>query len=278
MTLTCMKTGLVLLLTCLVGGCSTLQSGKLLAPESFGLVPAHPSLYVEAGTDEATRSGRLHAMERAERALHSAYGEVKSTPTVYACISEACYREFGGGRASIAKAYGQRILLSPRALNWHFIAHEWSHAEMSTRLTLAAWMRLPRWFDEGIAVAVSEAPEHSETHWQFLVATNVPRPTTQELKQIKSLNQWLDAVRRYGDDKNLDRAANGEAELRPLYSAAGHELRHWLANAGRTGLIDLIERLNNGEEFETAYELSAFPTQKMPQLPPTRADPTHHTP
>jgi hypothetical protein len=154
---------------------------------------------------------------------------------------------------SRAKVYGDRILLSPRGLNWHFLAHEWSHHEIRTRLTFPAWWRLPQWFDEGLAVAISEAPEHSEAHWRFLIASDVRRPTRAELLTYQSLRQWLDAVHRYGETANLDRKARNEAEVRPVYTAAGHEVRPWLAGAGSQGLLDLIERLNDGEGFETVY-------------------------
>ena len=242
-----------LLFTGIISGCSTLQGGKLLAPESFGLTQITPSIYVEAGADEATRVKLREAMEKAENAIRAAYGGVNSRPIVNACISEGCYEAFGG-RGSIAKVYGDRILLSPRGLNWHFLAHEWSHDEMRSRLTFSAWWHMPQWFDEGVAVAVSEAPEHSESHWQFLVASNTPRPTSEELHTFKSLRQWLDAVHRYGEDKNVERKAKGENEIRPVYSAAGHELRPWLAKAGSAGFHAFIRRLNGGEEFEHAYQ------------------------
>lgn len=237
----------------LVGGCSVIQGGKLLAPESFGLTPVTPSIYVEAGADEGTRIKLRDAMEKAETTIRATYGSVNSRPIVHACVSEGCYEAFGG-RSSVAKVYGNRILLSPRGLNWHFLAHEWSHAEMRSRQTLSAWWHMPQWFDEGVAVALSEAPEHSESHWQFLVATNIPRPTPEELRTFKSLRQWLGAVHRYGDDKNIERKAKGEPEMHPLYAAAGHELRPWLAKVGSTGLLAFIERLNDGEEFESAYQ------------------------
>jgi hypothetical protein len=237
-----------------ISGCSILQGGKLLAPESFGLTPVASSLYIEAGADEAARMKLRESMEKAESAIRQAYGGAASHPTVNACVTEECYESFGGGRGSLAKVYGKRILLSPRALNWHFLAHEWSHAEMSTRLTVFAWMRMPRWFDEGVAVAISEAPEHSEGHWQFLVATNVPRPTRDELQTLESLKQWLDAIRKYGEDKNIERKAKGEPEIRPVYSAAGHELRPWLAKVGSTGLLAFIDRMNDGADFESAYQ------------------------
>ncbi len=245
---------IVLLLTAsLLSGCSVIQGGKLLTPESFGLTPVAPNIYVEAGADETARGNLREAMNKAEEVIHVAYGSVNSRPIVHACITEGCYEAFGG-RGSVAKVYGDRILLSPRGLNWHFLAHEWSHAEMSTRLTFSAWKRMPQWFDEGVAVAISEAPEHSENHWQYLVTSNIPRPTREELHTFKSLRQWLEAVQRYGEDKNIERKAKGEPEIRPVYSAVGHELRPWLAKVGSLGLLAFIARMNDGEDFESAYQ------------------------
>jgi hypothetical protein len=251
----------LLLTAALIAGCSTLQGAKLLAPERFGLTPVAPGIYVEIGADEATRANLREDMEHAADAMRAAYGKASARPIVNACISEACYAAFGG-RGSVAKVYGDRILLSPRGLNWHFLAHEWSHVEMRTRLTVSAWLNLPQWFDEGIAVAASEAPEHSEDHWQFLVASNIPRPTREELHALKSLAQWNDAVGRYGEKSNAERKARGEAEIRPVYSAAGHEVRPWLAKVGSAGLLRLIERLNRGEEFESAYDQTAAETNQ----------------
>jgi hypothetical protein len=243
----------LLLLTGVISGCSNLQGLKLLVPESFGLTPVSPGIYVEAGADEATRAMLGEAMEKAENAIRVAYGDVYSRPVVNACISEECYESFGG-RGSRAKVYGDYILLSPRALNWHFLAHEWSHDEIRTRLTFSAWWDMPQWFDEGVAVVISEAPEHSEKHWQFLVSADIPRPTGEELYTMKSLRQWLDAVHLYGETQNNERKARGDAEVRPVYTAAGHELRPWLAKAGTAGLLDLIQRMNDGEGFDSAYQ------------------------
>ena len=124
---------------------------------------------------------------------------------------------------------------------------------MSTRLKLLAWKRMPQWFDEGLAVTISEAPEHSEDHWQFLINTNIPRPSRDELLTYQSLQQWLAGVHRFGDDKNFERMAQGQPTLRPVYAAAGHEVRPWLVQMGNTGLLNLIQHMNAGSDFETAY-------------------------
>jgi hypothetical protein len=251
-----LRTLTLLLTLALLSGCGMLhsvaQSGKLLAPESFGLTLIAPHLYVEAGTDEATQ-GRLRAdMARAEAAILNAYGSVSARPTVHACVTEKCFWQFGG-RGERAKVFDQRILLSPHGLNWHLIAHEWSHAEMSARLKLRAWKRMPQWFDEGLAVTLSEAPEHSENHWQFLINANIPRPTRDELLTYQSLQQWLTAVHRFGDDKNFERVAQGQPTLSPVYAAAGHEVRPWLAQVGSQGLLKFIQHMNEDADFESAY-------------------------
>lgn len=255
-----LRTLTLLLILGLLSGCGMLhnvaQSAKLLTPQSFGLIPITPHLYVEAGTNEATQDKLRSDMARAEAAIRMAYGSVSAHPAVHACITEKCYAAFGG-RGSIAKVFGQRILLSPRGLNWHFLAHEWSHAEMSTRLTLFAWKSMPQWFDEGLAVAISEAPEHSEDHWQFLINTHIPRPSRDELLTYQSLQQWLAGVHRFGDDKNFERMTQGQPTLSTVYAAAGHEVRPWLAQVGSTGLLDFIQRMNDGADFDTAYATQA---------------------
>ncbi|HZW24140.1 MAG TPA: hypothetical protein VFF26_01535 [Gallionella sp.] len=248
-----MRTFILLLSLNLLGGCSVLQGGKLLAPESFGLIQAAPNIYVESGTDEAMQAQLRDAMAKAESAIGTAYGSVKSRPVVYACMSETCFTKFGGRGAERAKVFGNNILLSPRGLNWHYLAHEWSHDEIRTRLAFTAWWHMPQWFDEGVAVAISEAPENAESHWQYLISANVSRPTREELHAVKSLSQWGDAVRRYGETQNLERKARGEPEVRPLYTAAGHELRPWLAKVGTSGFLAFIAQLNEGKDFESAY-------------------------
>ena len=247
---------ILLLVPLLLGGCSVLRAAQLWAPERAGLERAAAGLYVEAGMPAQQRTELVAAMGWAEAAIQRAYGDVLSAPIVNACASDACYERFGG-MGSVAKVYGNRILISPRGLNGHFIAHEWSHAEMHKRLSPSGYLRLPSWFDEGVAVAISEAPEHSEAHWQYLVGHRVPRPERGELMSLRSLSQWLDAVNRYGEDLNQQRIARGEPRVAPVYGAAGHELRPWLAKAGAAGLSRMIEALNDGDDFAMAYRAAA---------------------
>ena len=57
--------------------------------------------------------------------------------------------------------------------------------------------------------------------------------------------------------ENMDTPAEfyaGEAEDRHFrYLNAKHELNVWLAAHGQQGLLELIDQLNEGEDFKTAY-------------------------
>lgn len=251
-------------LALLLGACSIVQGARLWAPEAAGFEADHPGLYVEASMDASTRAELRAALLWAHEAVRGAYGEVRSRPVVCACRTETCYTAFGG-RGSTAKVYGDRILLSPRGLDRYFLAHEWSHAELHQRLSIRGYFRVPSWFDEGLAVVISQAPKHSEAHWQYLVRNGVARPSRDELMRIESLSQWTAAVHRYGEDQNAKRKARGEPPVAPLYAAAGHEVRHWLAEAGTGGLLKLIERVNAGDVFDAAYR------EVIPRRPPDQA-------
>lgn len=249
-----LRIGLLLIGLCLpaVGGCSALRSARLLMPQWSGLERTAPDFYVEKGMSAQQRADLVAGRAWAQAAVRRAYGKVMSAPVIEACATEACYERFGG-MGSRAKDVGEYILLSPRGLDGHYIAHEWSHAELHNRLGFAAYLRTPSWFDEGVAVAVSQAPANSEAHWQYLVAHHVPRPSRVELMTFISNKQWLAAVHRYGSPDNPKRIAHGEPPITPVYTAAGHELRPWLARAGAAGLLELIRRVKDGEKFATVY-------------------------
>ena len=248
-----LKLGWVVIVMALLSGCSNVRAARLLLPEQFGLSRIDDGLYVETGADDETRTKLITAVTRAENAIRTAYGGVESRPVVNACITDACYASFGG-MGSRAKIYGNYILLSPQGLDWHFLAHEWSHDEIRSRLTtMAWWRRLPQWFDEGVAVTISRDPKYSEEHWRYLISANVPRPSRQELLACRSLTAWLDTVRRFGATQNRERREKGEPEVRPVYTAAGHEVRPWLDTVGTKGLWALIDGLNRGEPFEHIY-------------------------
>ncbi len=175
------------------------------------------------------------------------FGEINSSPDIFACSSNACYQRLGG-TTSRAKAFGgSKILLSPRGITAPLIAHEWSHAELYDRLGgYPELKKVPAWFNEGLAVVVSDEPTHSEQVWNDIVKSGIPTPTLAELTTQKN---WPAVVKIYSADTNV----NPEA-LKVVYATAGHEVRGWLSKAKSDGLIRLITLLKQDVPFEKAYQ------------------------
>jgi len=236
-----------------LNGCTNAKGVFLLLPDSNGLDEIEKDIYIEKSANDEERRKFSEAVRIARSAIEHHYGAVKSRPTVHACISVDCYRHFGGN-TEIAKVYGNYILISPQGFNWHFIAHEWSHAEMLKRLTITAWLNLPQWLDEGVAVTISEAPEHSEAHYSELLSLGVRVPTKSEIYACNSLSDWSNAIRTFGDHLNPKRELNNEKKFHVMYSSVGHEVRPWLEKNGSLGLQELIDRVNQGENARAVYE------------------------
>ncbi|MDD5394726.1 MAG: hypothetical protein PHE17_17050 [Thiothrix sp.] len=230
-----------------LGGCNGLPNAS-----DAGLVSIAPNVYVEPVMDGMSRRQLAQATADAEQAIGAAYGSVRTHPPIYACATDGCYTHMGGSMGSTAEALDDRIVLSPGGLNWHFIAHEWSHAELFSRLTPATWQRMPQWFNEGLAVAISQEPEYSENAWQYVLANNLPCPRYEELRGLRTLPQWSDAVSYY-NQQNESHRARGEMEVAPVYAAAGHVVRPWLARVGSAGLSRLIQRMNAGAPFDAVF-------------------------
>ena len=257
-----MKSAIAIAALLFCTGCSTVKGAKLWVPTWFDMEPIADRIFVDKEMPSAEMAQVLTLVKASEERIVQYYGRVTSSPKFFFCSTEECFKSFGGS-TNRAKSFGDyATLFSPRGMSIPIISHERSHAELYSRID--AMRRIPQWFDEGLAVMVSSAPEHSEDHWQFLEASNVPRPTRGELYTYSSSKQWIEAVHRYGDDSNVERKAKGKPEIYPVYSTAGHELQLWFSKAGTPGLLAFIERINNGENFESAYQaVSTVSTNKL---------------
>lgn len=106
---------------------------------------------------------------------------------------------------------------------------------------------IPTWFDEGLAVVVSEEPAHSEAVWEHLVAAKM---TTPKLADLVSLKQWNKAARKFGD---VDHGIGIPGKICVVYATAGHEVRKWHQRVGRDGLLKLIQEVKSSGDFESSF-------------------------
>jgi len=237
----------VLVLAIVLSGCSTINGFKLWFPGLFGLESISDHFFVDSEMPEVQRDLFLKAASAAKDKVFSRYGEIVSSPDIFACSSKDCFQRIGS-TTSKAKAYGSsKILLSPEGITKALIAHEWSHAELYDRIGgYPKIKRVPAWFNEGLAVVVSDEPSHSEEVWNYIVNNDIPRP---QLAELTTRKDWVIAVRTYGNNN-----AGDPEKVSVVYATAGHEVRRWFNNVKTKGLINLIEMLNQGVPFEDVYQ------------------------
>ena len=231
----------------LLGACGSLQSARMLAPGLYGMAQVDAKLYVEPAMSAAQRQALQRQIEIGRAQVARFYGGITTAPYFVACISAACAAHFGSLGARAAAFGDSAIRLAPDGLTAPLVAHEWSHAELYGRV--GGWLaarRLPRWFDEGLAVVVADEARHTEDNWREIQRRGLATPA---LTELESFSDWTRAVRSYGETQ-IDDPDN----LRLVYSTAGHELRQWLRRAGAGGVQSLLTAVREGEAFDTAYQ------------------------
>lgn len=228
---------LIIALVLCTSGCSTVRSTKLLAPSWFGFSEIGENVYVNDQMSPSQRQGFLRTLDLAKSRVSSFFGGIEGAPKVFACSTEECFVSHGGVTAK-GKAYGDSmVLLSPRGLGVVMIAHELSHIELHNRVgVFRSWREIPVWFDEGLAVLVSEDPRYTESAW--LQATDNGR-NAPELKAIGKATP-------FGDDN-----------WQLSYGTSRRAVGEWYLHAGRAGLAHLITEVKNGKDFDSVFNTLA---------------------
>ena len=127
------------------------------------------------------------------------------------------------------------ISLSPDYFTVDVLAHELTHAELHSRLSLDAIKKLPTWFDEGLAMQNDNRRSYGDEAWAELTdnGANTVAPSDMDTPE--------------------EFYAGTEDDIRLRYVCAKREVADWLSERGRQGVDDLIDKLNSGEDFYTAY-------------------------
>ena len=127
------------------------------------------------------------------------------------------------------------ISVSDEYLSVDVLAHELTHAELHTRLSVSAQKKMPTWFDEGIALQNDYREQYGFEAWA---------EQTDNGSHTVALEDMDEASEFY---------AGTVEERRFRYLNAKYELSGWMEKNKRQGLLELIDKLNNGEAFFVAY-------------------------
>jgi hypothetical protein len=207
----------------------------IVCPACYGFEELAPEVFVERGMLAETRDKAGSALGEARRSVADFFGDPASDPRILICASEDCYHRLGGG-GSRGKAYADAALvLSPRGIDPVIAAHELTHIAFHHRVGLRAMVRgaVPAWFDEGLAVVVSDdrrylAPPQAAD--RCLVTSDAPLPAKR---------------RAWG------RAAGTDHQL---YAKAACRVATWMgANGGAPAVLRLADAVAAGRPFAEVY-------------------------
>ncbi len=182
----------------------------------------------------------LELIKQAEERDRSFWGDLRYSGETFfiICDDEKLIKKIGEDHATVTISFPSEkhyICISDEYLELDILAHEINHAELRARLSSKAQAKIPTWFDEGLALQNDYREIYSEAQWMS---------QTYNGKNVVALEDMDTPSEFYA----------GEVEDRRFrYLNAKHELNVWLAVHGREGLLELIEKLNDGEDFDTAY-------------------------
>ncbi len=227
--------------------CGNLRGLRMLSPSSFGMEKMAPGLYVEPAMAATEREALQRHLETGKAEVRRHYGTLTARPVVVACITTECATRFGtyGEPAAALNDFAIRLSPNSQGRTAALIAHEWSHAEMHHRSGWWLMRKMPRWFDEGLAVVIADEPRHSENNWREIQRRGLQTPA---LAALTTFSDWNTAIKAYGETQPA-----GPDNLHLVYSTAGHHVRVWLACAGASAPLELLEALRAGDGFDEAY-------------------------
>ena len=187
-------------------------------PTCYGFTDLGDGVYVDGKMPADRQAEAKITVEAARDRVRAFYGDLQSNPRVLICATDACYRPLGGSSRGIT-LLDRALILSPRGTDAVIAAHELAHAELHRRIGLTATLgrSVPQWFDEGLAVVVSDDPRY---------LTSGPDRCRAEP----------------GGGLPASRAAWIEtAESAGLYARAACKVSRWLdAHGGAAGILRLV--------------------------------------
>ena len=229
-----------------LSACGALHNARMWFPGASGMDEIHAALYVEPAMSAEQRGALQRQIELGRARVEAFYGSITTAPYFVACVTAQCAARFGS-YGEPATAFGDmaiRLSLDDRLPR--LVAHEWSHAELYRRA--GGWRhigKIPRWFDEGVAVVVADEALHAPAHWDEIARRGLSTPP---LTELVSRRDWAAAVQKYGETRGDD-----PSNLRVVYSTAGHEVRAFVACAGRAGVAAVLDAVQADEPFDAAY-------------------------
>lgn len=232
------RTFLLIVLSTFLAFSGAATGASLNTPEEMGMRRVAGQIYVDSGITPERTAELLQLVDESRRRVAVFFGQALARPNIVFCASFSCYQSFGA--IGLGYTDGANVIISPYGQRAAIIAHELAHMELSVRIGgfEKVLQNVPHWFDEGLAVMVSQAEEFSETAWRLATQDGAKAPA------LSSLEATADWHRITG--------ANGE-NMQLSYGTAHREVDRWFASAGVQGFHALLAALADNKAFDIAY-------------------------
>ena len=195
--------------------------------------------YINSGFS-GSREETIGLINSAKERVKEFFGDLRclEDTVIIICDDDLLLSKLGGDhdtKITYFPAEKHYISVSDDYLSIDILAHELTHAELHTRLSASAQKRIPTWFDEGIALQNDYREQYGFEAW------------------VEQTDNGSHTVALEDMDEASEFYAGTVEDRRFRYLNAKHELDGWMETHKRQGLLELIDKLNNGEAFLFAY-------------------------
>lgn len=140
---------------------------RLVGPLMFGLSCSEQVCVEEAG--DITHAIKL--MSAASKEVEALTGQTLPSRRMVLCSTSQCYQNFGGGQERAISFPWLGTVVAGPVWQRHIIRHELIHWLQFERFGAVETMSHPVWFREGMAYALSGAPDWDiPDHYQPMIA------------------------------------------------------------------------------------------------------------
>ena len=186
---------------------------------------------VEPQSSSRNRSEILELLSDARERIETTFGVARATPIVIFLKNADAFWPLSLNAHGSTSFFGSRtcVIVGPKGQSVDIVAHELMHAELADRV--GYWRRLieiPTWFDEGVAMQVDFRPRYD-------LPSNMP-VNTNYVRSLETAHEFFQA------------SGSG---LVQNYASAKFEVAYWLSGVGKQNLYQRLERIKNGEQFDT---------------------------
>jgi hypothetical protein len=235
----------LLFLTGALTACDKVRNFTLLVPSWSGFEKIADHVWVDNQMPPPQREEFIDILNSARQRARHFIGDLQGNANIFACSTEACYRDAGGGSSKGIALGDAALLLSPRGLDVVILCHELVHIELHHRIgVLRSANTIPSWFDEGLAVLISEDPRYSESAWLDATSNGRKIPSLNDISRLLGNGEWLIS-----------------------YGTARREVGLWYRTVGGAGLARLINQVRDGAPFEQIYGTHFVEAHKASALP-----------